>query len=528
MEGRPVSVVATDDVNDKQFDSLVLVLESINKIPDSLNHLKHFLSSYKEIDASVESAVTLHKVENICGSRLIVSPTGPVDRDYDDVRRYYDAAKKGIERALSAGSKAPLILRPKLDNDMYSMATRVTIMGGLEALYVPIQVREMRPLLATKANLLGIWHQDKLAADNLAEIVNMIESGRYACRDIGGGDPERMAPPNVAEYVQNMFKDSTTVKVTVQQDIDYLSKEYPLFGAVNRACKDVVRHQARLILLEYEGDGPIEETIMLVGKGITYDTGGADVKTGGAMRGMHRDKCGAAAVAGFFKILSLWKPKNIKVIGSMSMVRNSIGSESYVSDEIIMSRAGKRVLIGNTDAEGRMVMADLLCLMKEKALHEVNPKIFTIATLTGHVIRAYSDQYTAVMGNGPSCEASIPSSLQKTGDLISDMFEISTIRREDYKNHTGKSESEDIVQSGGNPSTQTPRGHQSPSAFLIMASGLDAHGRDSERPLKYTHLDIAGSSGPFPGNPTGAPIVALAHEYIFSKESTSSTSNSSL
>lgn len=256
-----------------------------------------------------------------------------------------------------------------------------------------------------------------------------------------------------------------------------------------------------------------------MGKGITYDTGGADVKFDGAMAGMHRDKCGAAAVAGFFKILSLWKPKNIKVIGSMSMVRNSIGSDSYVADEIIMSRAGRRVLVVNTDAEGRMVMADLLCLMKEKALHAVNPKIFTIATLTGHVIRAYSDQYTAVLGNGPSCEAEIPESLKKTGDLSSDMFEISTIRREDYKTHSAKTEKEDVVQSSGRPSTQSSRGHQAPAAFLIMASGLDDHGRDSVRPLQYTHLDIAGSSGPIPGNPTGAPIVALAHEYIFNKKS---------
>ena len=84
------------------------------------------------------------------------------------------------------------------------------------------------------------------------------------------------------------------------------------------------------------------------------------------MAGMHRDKCGAAAVAGFFQTLSLLKPKGLKVIGSMSMVRNSVGSDCYVSDEIITSRAGVRIRVGNTDAEGRMVMADLLCYMKER------------------------------------------------------------------------------------------------------------------------------------------------------------------
>jgi len=60
------------------------------------------------------------------------------------------------------------------------------------------------------------------------------------------------------------------------------------------------------------------------------------------------------------------------------------------------------------------------------------------------------------------------------------------------------------------PSSGTPRGHQFPAAFLIKTSGLDKHGLGSEKPLCYSHFDIAGSSGPFPGIPTGSPIVALA------------------
>lgn len=74
------------------------------------------------------------------------------------------------------------------------------------------------------------------------------------------------------------------------------------------------RHQGRIIYLTYEGAGPIEQTLMLVGKGVTYDTGGADIKAGGVMAGMHRDKCGSAAVAGFMQILAKLQPANIKVI----------------------------------------------------------------------------------------------------------------------------------------------------------------------------------------------------------------------
>lgn len=69
-------------------------------------------------------------------------------------------------------------------------------------------------------------------------------------------------------------------------------------------------------------------------------------------QGMSRDKCGAADVAGFLRVVSILKPKNLKVVGAMAMVRNSVGSNAYVADEIITSRAGVRIRVGNTDAEG--------------------------------------------------------------------------------------------------------------------------------------------------------------------------------
>jgi len=86
------------------------------------------------------------------------------------------------------------------------------------------------------------------------------------------------------------------------------------------------------------------------------------------MAGMHRDKGGAAAVAGFMHAVNVLKPSNIKIIAGLAMVRNSVGSEAYLADEIITARSGKRVRVGNTDAEGRMAMVDLLCHAKERCI----------------------------------------------------------------------------------------------------------------------------------------------------------------
>ena len=207
-----------------------------------------------------------------------------------------------------------------------------------------------------------------------------------------------------------------------------------------------------------------------------------------------------------------------------------------MADEIITSRAGVRIRVGNTDAEGRMAMVDVLAHMKEKALHEVNPHLFTIATLTGtyylmitlkrplrhvplfsfvgHAVLAVGP-YTSVMDNGVSRKEKFALSLQETGDLYGDMFEVNTIRKEDFEFIKDKSgEFVDVLQCNNAPSSRTPRGHQFPAAFMHKVSGLSDHQLSSDKPLKYSHLDVAGSSGDLPEPTTASSVVALAMHFI--------------
>lgn len=224
---------------------------------------------------------------------------------------------------------------------------------------------------------------------------------------------------------------------------------------------------------------------------------------------MSRDKCGAADLAGVMKTLSILKPKGLKVVCALAVARNSIGSDAYVTDEIVTSRAGVRLRIGNTDAEGRMAMVDILCQMKEKALKEVNPHLMTVATLTGHAILAHG-LYSVIMDNGPAREEGFALKLQKIGQDFGSPFEISTLRRDDMEMNRDKSgEFVSLVQSNNASTKQTMRGHQMAPAFMISASGLDQHMIEDEKPLRYTHLDIAGSSGPLPEPTTAATVIPL-------------------
>ncbi|ETN77079.1 cytosol aminopeptidase family, catalytic domain protein [Necator americanus] len=432
-----------------------------------------------------------------------------------------------INRALSAGIKSPLLVT--VPHPRHPQAELVSALGALLPLYTPLNVREEEP--TNKFDQLGLL---PIRFERLVDLVEAYEAAFTVCRDVGETGPERMSPPNTAEYVKSAFLGGN-VKVEVTEDQKLIEKEYPLMAAVNRCANTVKEHQARLVRLEYVGEGDIKDTYMMVGKGVTIDTGGCDLKTGGNMWGMCRDKYGSAVVAGFFKVLDILKPKHVKAllhfeltittntfceglatpssraIGYMCMVRNSIGAKAYTCDEVIKSRSGKRIHIYNTDAEGRITMLDPLTRAKEEALNEVNPHLMTLATLTGHEVLTYG-YYAAIMDNGPAKKSGWARKIQDTGDTYGQPIEISRLQPEDYEFHKAECEQAHIRQGNTKPSTVTLRGHQTPAAFLIMASRLDEHGCDSKHPLKFTHIDIGSAAGEHPDTSLPNPLVTLVAE----------------
>ncbi|CAI2728060.1 unnamed protein product [Schistosoma spindalis] len=502
-------------LTDPLYDAVLLLNDDIENLPRTLQLAYKSLKEFSEVNPKFSDEVSVIPFPEHPSKRLIFSPTGRLNTDEADIRSVYDAAVNGMLKLLNIGCKSPLLccgsfISAQKDSQWSERNCLLlnAVLGAYHALYTPLEVREMLPEKFPKAIRFGVME----ANDSLLSIAKAIEEGRTLARDIGGSDPERMAAPKIAEYLQNALNGLKGVTVTVDK-VD--AKKYPLMAAVNRAASVVPRHDGRVVYVDYKPSNSkeIDTSLFLVGKGITFDTGGADVKAGGIMAGMHRDKCGAAAIAGLMKTIGLLQPEGISVSAGLAFVRNSVGAESYVADEIIIARSGQRVRIGNTDAEGRTVMADLLCEAKEKALTAKNPFIFTIATLTGHAIRAYK-HFTALMDNGPARVKKVSYELQNSGDLISDIAEISTIRKEDYAMNKAKSEYEDLVQCNNLPSSCTPRGHQMPAAFLVVASGLNKHGLDAKVQIPYTHVDVAGSAGEINVTPTAAPLMMFARRYI--------------
>lgn len=508
--------VSVDDIQsaltDSKWDAVIIVASNFDDISDS--QIKDFVLSYQQIDQRIGKQAVLLPCEHVPGKRLILAPTDDVTQDYADVRSFGDAANAGVNVACQAGAKSPLLWVVETTNEQaYRFAADVAYLGSTQALWQPLEAREhyhdenIEPI-----EQLGIYAQAGVDAAWLSAL----EAGRRVARDLCGTEPERMAPPRFADYCVETFEGSN-VEVTVIDDIDTLNQEYPMMMAVGRASLSVKRHHPRVIRLVYQGEGPIDSTLLLAGKGLVYDTGGADLKVGGSMAGMSRDKGGGASVAGFMKTVADLKPRGIKVVAEIGAVRNSIGSDCFVPDEIITSHHGVRVRIGNTDAEGRLVLGDLLSHLRVDAVDSPNPQLFSIATLTGHAARSVGP-YNALVENGPSRRNQVAQKLADVGDLWGDPSEISRSRREDYRFIAPKTRADDVRSCNNAASAITSRGHQFPMAFLAISSGIDEHGCNADVCLPYVHIDIAGSGvegGDWQhGKPTAAAVSMLAAAYL--------------
>ncbi|WP_419147738.1 M17 family metallopeptidase [Pseudoalteromonas 'SMAR'] len=505
----PVALPSNELFNN-DADAIVVITHDINHLGNST--LDEVAAPYIAVDARIAQKTTLLVSEQVPGKRLVIAPTGPVDRDYDDVRRFFEAAKAGVLEAKAAGAVKPLLVVANAPSDSrYENALAVSFLGACQGLWQPLEAREYRGEEIEPISSIYLFS----ATEQTCQQLTAISAGQYAARDLCGTEPERMAPPRFADYCVELFKDSA-VNVEVVADRKTIDEQYPLLSTVARASYAVERHHPRVVKMAYEPEGEVERTLIFVGKGLVYDTGGADLKVGGFMAGMSRDKGGAASVVGFMEAVAKYQPKGVKVIAYLAVVRNSIGSDCFVPDEIIAGREGVRVRIGNTDAEGRLAMGDLLSEAKDLALGEKNPELFTVATLTGHAARAMGP-YSAYVENGPARAAKVSRQIADLGDLWADCAEVSRSRREDYDFIQPRTLADDVLSSNNAASAVTARGHQFPMAFLAIVGGLDKHGCNAEQPLPYVHMDIAGSGvegGDWQhGKPTAATVASLFARY---------------
>ena len=170
---------------------------------------------------------------------------------------------------------------------------------------------------------------------------------------------------------------------------------------------------AKLIILNYQGTNPSTPPIALVGKGVTFDTGGISLKPGAAMDEMKYDMCGAASVLGSIQAVAQLKLP-INVVGLMPATENMPSGRATKPGDIVTSMSGQTIEILNTDAEGRLILCDALTYAQKKYKPQA---IIDIATLTGAVIVALGSHVCGLMGNHEKLSKAIISAGQDTQDI---------------------------------------------------------------------------------------------------------------
>lgn len=250
----------------------------------------------------------------------------------------------------------------------------------------------------------------------------------------------------------------------------------------------------RLIVLEYHGAGDHDKPVLLVGKGITFDSGGISIKPGAGMEGMKTDMAGAAAVLGTLEAASALKlPVNL--VGIIPTAENMPGSRAFKPGDVLTSMSGTTIEITNTDAEGRLILCDAL----NYAVTNYQPAaLIDLATLTGACVVALGHEASGLMGNDPDLIDQLKRASERCGERI---WELPLW--EEY-GEVMKSDIADLRNSGSRDGGSITAGW-----FLKQFVGTS----------RWAHLDIAGtawSDKPRPCVPKGASGVGvrLLIEYL--------------
>ena len=240
-----------------------------------------------------------------------------------------------------------------------------------------------------------------------AKRADIISDAVMLARDIANSPPNECTPAEMASIGRRIAK-RNGMQCSVLAKAELAKKGFGGITAVGQGSKN----EPRLIILEYFGGRQDDKLVLLVGKAVTFDTGGISLKPGEKMDEMKFDKCGGCAVFGIMEAASRLNLA-VNLVGIVPSVENMPGSSSYRPGDIIKLYSGKTAEIINTDAEGRLILADAISYGEEK----YKPKeIIDFATLTGACIVALGANVAGMISNNDRLASSLAKASAKTSE----------------------------------------------------------------------------------------------------------------
>lgn len=341
-----------------------------------------------ELRGKRDSVVYLHAPSGLTARRLVLVGMGA---------REGDAAAQ-LDRAVSVGVRSlrgkphghiAVADRPELEAELFGeVASRAASMAAIDLAILKTEERD-----ELKVDSVTLACEDG-RADGIgrgATRGEIVAAGMRFARELGNAPANDLTPRVFAERVAAMA-DAEGLAVEV---LDETRMQELGMGALLGVAKGS-EEPPRLIVVSYEpeGGGSDDDVLTFVGKGLTFDSGGISIKPREGMEWMKYDMCGGAAVAGAMLSVARLRPAR-RIVGYIGAVENMPSGKAYKPGDVLRSYLGKTIEVLNTDAEGRLVLADVLAYAIERGA----TRIVDLATLTGACVIALGNVFAAVMGN---------------------------------------------------------------------------------------------------------------------------------
>src|SRR5215831_7651152 len=345
-----------------------------------------------DMEGKLGSTLLLHNVRGTLADRVLLVGLGK-ERDFRE-REFRAAMRATVQLLNETGSYEAVIYLTEEKVKRREVAWRVehAVVVAMEAVYrfdemksQPAEVR--RPL---RKLTLSVPQRSDLAAGEAAAARGLaIANGMNLTRDLGNLPGNICTPAYLAERAQALAKElGFNCQVLDRAQIEEL--KMGSFLAVTAGSEQ----PPKFIVLEYNGAGKKQKPLVLVGKGITFDSGGISLKPGLDMDHMKYDMCGAASVLGTFRTIAELKTK-VNLVGLVAACENMPSGRATKPGDIVKSMSGQTIEILNTDAEGRLILADALTYAER---YEPTA-VVDIATLTGSMVIALGHVASGVFSN---------------------------------------------------------------------------------------------------------------------------------
>lgn len=446
-----------------------------------------------EMKGKAGQSVLLHDVPGVNAHRVLLIGLGEAEKI--DAGKFVQIATNTINalRGTPASSALCCLLEVEVaDKDIY-WRTRRLVERFEDGVYKFTEMKGKPPEND------GIHIEDvdfQLPDKNDQEMVQTgiddgaaVAAGVNAHKDLANTPGNVCTPTYLAEAAQKLAKDHASVTTTVLEEKDMEKLGMGAFMSVSRGSDE----PGKLIIMEHKGGSTKDRPYVLVGKGITFDTGGISLKPGAAMHEMIYDMCGAASVFGTMKtVAQLQLP--INVIGVIAAAENMPSGKASRPGDIVKTMSGQTVEILNTDAEGRLVLCDALTYIgKYKPA-----KVIDIATLTGAAIIALGSPASAMYSNDEELAEQLTQAAEDSQDRIWRMP-----LWEEYQSQLNSAFA-DMQNIGGREA-----GSVTAACFLARFT----------KEYEWAHLDVAGSAFRGSGSnkgATGRPVGVLT-QYLMDR-----------